>query len=117
MPTKNPFHAFRDRFEQDLEWLMGEPIDTFHQYSFATLRQYGACFELVETYLRWLGTGGEAGLGEAVDAFGSISTTAKAFQFQLARAMARRRELALEPIDRMADLWQQGVDLLVARYV
>jgi hypothetical protein len=116
LPKKNPFLTFKDRFQQDLEWLMGKPIETFHQYSFATLRQYGACFELVETYLRWLALGGEAGLEDAIESFRSISATAKAFQFQLARAMARRRELALAPLDQMAELWQRGLDPVVERY-
>ena len=88
------------------------PIETFHQYSFATLRQYGACFELAETYLRWLSENGESDLDRSIDAFHDISATAKAFQFQLARAMARRRELPLEPLDRMADLWRQGTESL-----
>jgi hypothetical protein len=116
LPRRNPFHAFRERFQHDLEWLMGEPIETFHQYSFATLRQYGACFELVETYLKWLAESGEPGLERATDAFRDISATGKAFQFQLARAMARRRELALEPLDRMAELWERGVGDVVERY-
>jgi len=116
VPRANPFHAFKERFRTDLEWLMGESIETFHQYSFATLRQYGACFELVETYLTWLGAGGEQGLDDAATAFRDISATAKAFQFQLARAMARKRELSLEPIDRMAELWERGVGEVAERY-
>ena len=116
LPRRNPFHSFKERFQRDLEWLMSEPIETFHQYSFATLRQYGAGFELVETYLRWLAEGGESGLDDAAAAFRDISATAKAFQFQLARAMARRRQLPLEPLDRMAELWQRGTSDVVERY-
>lgn len=116
LPPKNPFLSFRERFVHDLEWLMGEPIETFHQYSFATLRQYGACFELVETYLRWLQAEGEADLDVAIESFHSISATAKAFQFQLARAMARKRDLPLDPIDRMAELYSTGMEPLLARY-
>lgn len=116
LPPRNPFVAFKERFQTDLAWLMSEPLETFHQYSFATLRQYGACFELVETYLRWLAAGGERDLEGSIEAFQSISATAKAFQFQLARAMARRRELSLDPLDQMAGLWQRGLDPLVERY-
>jgi hypothetical protein len=116
LPSQNPFETFRIRFEQDLPWLMEEPIETFHQYSFATLRQYGACFELVETYLGWLTDGGETGLEEATESFAAISSTAKAFQFQLARAMARRRELPLEPLDRMSEQWRTGIDAVLERY-
>lgn len=116
LPARNPFHRFEERFRQDLEWLMGERIETFHRYSFATLRQYGACFELVETYLRWLAQNGEPGLEAAIQAFHDISATAKAFQFQLARAMARRRDLSLEPLRLMAELWERGVGIVAERY-
>ncbi len=116
LPSRNPFHGFKERFQHDLEWLMRESVETFHQYSFATLRQYGACFELVETYLRWLDERGQSGLDESITAFNEISNTAKTFQFQLARAMARRRTLPLEPLDTMASLWQRGMENVVARH-
>lgn len=116
LPNRNPFVAFRTRFEQDLEWLIEEPIDTFHKYSFATLRQYGACFELVETYLLWLSESGEGGLDASIEAFGAISEAAKSLQFQLARAVARKRELSLDTIDDMASLWSEGMTPLVERY-
>lgn len=116
LPKTNPFFSFKERFQLDLDWLMDEPIETFHAYSFATLRQYGACFELVETYLRWLSKGGENNLEGPIEAFRDISATAKMSQFQLARAMARRRELPLGPIDRMAELWDAGLEPLLERY-
>ena len=116
LPRTNPFLGFKERFEEDLEWLTLEPIETFHIYSFANLRQYGACFELVETYLKWLGGQGQHGLDEAAAAFQEISATAKALQFQLARAVARKRTMNLDPVDRMAALWDQGTTFLQARY-
>ena len=116
LPRENPFRAFRARFERDLGWLMAEPIEAFHTYSFATFRQYGACFELVETYLTWLARGGEAGLDEAVEAFREISTSTKTLQFQLARAMARKRDLPLEPLDQAAALWERGMAVVRERY-
>ena len=116
LPRTNPFGPFKERFEVDLEWLMSEPLETFHQYSFASLRQYGACFELVQTYLEWLRDGGQEGLEPSIEAFTAISSTAKAFQFQLARAIARKRALPLEPIDQMAELWERGLDPIVERF-
>ena len=97
---------------------MQELIERFHQYSFATLRQDRACFELVETYLRSLAEGGEEGIGDAIEAFRRVSATAKAFQFQLARAraLARKRVLPLAPLDQMAELWHRGLDPVVERY-
>ena len=64
-----------------------------------------ACFELSETYLRWLGE------DAAAAPFREIAETAKAFQFQLARAMARKKALDLSPIDTMGAAWQRGMDL------
>src|SRR6185312_594111 len=73
VPQKNPFHAFKTQFTRDLDWLMQADMAVFHAYSFATLRQYGACFELSETYLRWLGQQGVTGLESACAAFQQIS--------------------------------------------
>lgn len=117
LPASNPFITFRKRFEADLEWLREEPIETFHLYSFATLRQYGACFELVETYLRWLKERGIGDLDGSISAYKEVSDTAKVFQFKLARALARKKELDLAPIDHMAQLWQNGVDPLKSQYL
>ena len=116
VPASNPFLAFRTRFEHDLAGLLEESIETFHQYSFATLRQYGACYELSATYLRWLAEQGEAGLEDAVRAFLDLSEGAKAFQFQLARAMARKKPLDLAPLDAMAERWERGIGALKERY-
>jgi Domain of unknown function (DUF1839) len=115
-PTDNPFARFRTGFRKDLDWLMSSGLETFHAYSFATLRQYGACYELSETYLRWLSGQGVEGLTEAAAAFQSIAQGAKAFQFNLARSMARKRPLDLSPLEAMADQWGQGMSLLRRRF-
>jgi hypothetical protein len=115
-PKTNPFVKFSQQFALDNAWLITEPIETFHKYSFATLRQYGACFELCETYLRWLAQQNEAGLDDCINAFNRISNQTKAFQFQLARAVARKRELSLEPLQLMAEDWQSSMDFLKHRY-
>ena len=117
LPSRNPFESFRSRFETDLIWLRSEPIETFHGYSFATLRQYGACFELVQTYLNWLQNNGEKGLATAITSFQEISETAKVFQFKLARSLARKKELDLAALDQMATLWQEGSDSLKQKYL
>jgi hypothetical protein len=114
-PQANPFPRFRTQFERDLERLMAADIAAFHKYSFATLRQYGACFELGETYLGWLGENGVDGLADARTALGEIAQTAKTFQFQLARAMSRRKPLDLAPIDAMGAAWDRALSDLRAR--
>lgn len=116
LPAANPFAAFRQRFEQDLVWLLEAPIERFHAYSFATLRQYGACFELAETYLRWLASQSIGGLETSATALREIAETAKAFQFQLARSMARRKPLDLAPIDAMGARWDTAMTSLAARF-
>lgn len=117
LPTQNPFERFRARFEKDLEWLAGEPMETFHGYSFATLRQYGACFELAANYLDWLAARGENGLDATARLYAEISEIAKTVQFKLARTLARKRKLDLSPIDDMSTRWQTATQELVDRYL
>ena len=116
VPRENPFARFKERFAQDLPGLLAADIARFHAYSFATLRQYGACYELSETYLRWLGAQGVDGLEGAAGDFSAIAQAAKAFQFQLARSMARGKPLQLAPIDAMGESWQRAIDALRVRF-
>ena len=115
-PRANPFTRFKARLAQDLESLLAADMGHFHKYSFATLRQYGGCFELAETYLGWLTARGVAGLEVPRASFSAISQTAKAFQFQLARSMARKRALDMAPLDTMGAQWDIGMTLLQSRY-
>lgn len=116
VPSANPFTSFKNRFERDLQTLLQESLETFHLYSFATLRQYGACYELSATYLQWLAAQGEDGLEEPIRALLEISEGAKAFQFQLARSMARRKPLDLSPLDAQGERWERAIGALKARY-
>ena len=117
IPKNNPFIAFKERFSKDLEWLMKEEAGVFHDYSFATLRQFGACFELAETYFRWLSSQDGSDLSVIINAFQAISQMAKTYQFQLARAMARKKQLDLTPLDLMAEHWRVGMEAVKERYV
>ena len=116
IPKTNPFLAFKQRFAQDIDWLLSSEIEVFHKYSFATLRQYGACFELSQTYTDWLSEQGIDNIEAATTAFGEISQTAKAMQFQLARSIARKKPLDLASIDTMAAAWQRGMSTLQNRF-
>ena len=115
-PSTNPFTKFKNRFEEDLEWLMNEGLETFHHYSFATLRQYGACYELFTTYLKWLIENGVDDLEEPLTAFTDISNNAKTLQFQLARAISRKKQLDLSALDTMGDCWESGINSLKKHY-
>ncbi|MFO1023189.1 MAG: DUF1839 family protein [Planctomycetales bacterium] len=113
LPERNPFESFKDRFARDLTWLANEPLEVFHQYSFATWRQFGACYELTAVYLRWLADHGVPGLEPALAPFEELSTSARTIQFQLARAMARKKPLDLSTLDRMGDLWNNALGQLL----
>jgi hypothetical protein len=88
-PAANPVRAFQVRFTQQAEALAERPFDAFHKYAFNTLRQLGANFELMSDHLAWIG-GGHAG-ERALGACRTIADTAKAAQFQLARAVMHKR--------------------------
>ena len=110
-PRSNPFTRFSERFGHDLPGLLAADISRFHAYSFATLRQYGACYELAEAHLRWLAGYGAPKLEAAADAFRDLALAAKSFQFQLARAMARKKPLDLAPLATMGAQWERGMAL------
>lgn len=117
MPQVNPFHLFKEQLVKDLQWLKTENIDLFHQYSFATLRQFGACFELSAVYLEWLSENGETRLKNATQCYKQISESAKVYQFQLARVVSRGKSIELTAIDDMAEKWNNAKDILTRVYL
>jgi len=117
-PSVNPIVRFAESLDADVARLATEPPDQFHLYSFATFRQLGACFELAGSYVRWLGTHGEPPLPDVVEACERISSGAKSLQFQLARALARKRPLdAAGSLGEMADAWRRASETLAERYL
>ena len=117
LPDNNPFHAFKVKFESDVNWLQENDLELFHQYSFATFRQFGACYELAANYLTWLTSQGETHLETASEQLKSISETAKIYQFQLARVIRRGKTLDLEPIHTMAGCWSKAMNHLKDKYL
>lgn len=97
-PASNPIAAFADVFPVQVEALADRPFEHFHKYAFNTLRQFGANFELLASHLTWLSA--ERYDAEIAHAL-KISESAKTIQFQLARAIARRKfeplKAALDP--------------------
>lgn len=110
LPSTNPFLSFKEAFLRDQDWLLKSEMAVFHAYSFATLRQYGACFELSASYLHWLREQGFDTVTPARDAFLHISQSTKALQLKLARAMMRKRPLEATVLDDMAAHWEQGMN-------
>ena len=91
-----------------VEW----PFAFFHKYAFNTLRQVGANFELLASHLDWSAENGA--LKTEADAARAIAENAKSVQFQLARAVTRKKfeplATALEPAVESWDKLMQGLE-------
>ncbi|MDI1285059.1 MAG: DUF1839 family protein [Reyranella sp.] len=102
-PVANPVTGWRMALPQHFERLAMRDMDFFHLYAFNLPRQLGANFEMLGTYLSWLGAHGEEGLVEAALACRRVAEAAKTLQFQLARMSHRRKfdvaALKLDPIE------------------
>lgn len=116
LPDENPFEKFKHRFARDLEWLIGSSLEMLHQYSFATWRQFGSCYELSATYFRWLDAHGIGQLENLIEGFTALSTGGKTLQFQLARAMSRKKKCEPAALDELAATWQSVTDSLRRRW-
>lgn len=103
-PSENPVAAFAKVFPKQVEAVAERPFGFFHKYAFNTLRQLGANFELAGSHLDWLGL-------EGGDAARKISETAKSVQFQLARAVTRRK---FDPLATALDPAIEAWDTLMA---
>lgn len=102
-PRRNPVLGFRDALERTGGDLVQRPLGVFHAYAFNTTRQLGANFELLGSHLAWLGASRAADLGAAAASARDLAQEAKTFQFQLARAFARRSaETLCARLDRAA---------------
>lgn len=119
LPESNPFDTFKARFAKDFSDLAEVDIDYFHKYSFATLRQYGAAFELCKTYLLWVKSQSTEStkLDQAIEAYAAISESSKVIQFQLARAISRKRPLDMTVFDSSSKNWQLAVGCLRSEYL
>ncbi len=98
-PARNPVAAFRERVRDQAEAAAARPNAFLHKYAFNTARQLGMNFGLLGSHLAWLDGRLPAPdrFGPAVESCQGLSSGAKAFQFQLARAVARKRFDGLEP--------------------
>ena len=116
-PERNPITAYRDAFSGHVERLAERPMAYFHLYAFNVLRQLGANAELLGSHLRWLSGQGEGGLVEAAEACDTLAGSAKALQFQLARAVHRRTFGDFTPLlDAMERAYDTAVGGLARRY-
>ncbi len=107
-PAKNPLRAFADVFPDQVEKVAERDFGFFHKYAFNTLRQVGANFELLASHLAWLN--GNSFANAEAHAL-KISEVAKSTQFQLARAVTRKK---FEPLKTALDPAIEAWDLLIA---
>jgi hypothetical protein len=115
-PT-NPITRHAAQLDHDLAWLREQPLDSFHKYAFATVRQAGACFGLTTAFLQWLDENGVAGLREAAAAFDRLSVEAKTVQFKLARMARVKREVDVAShVRAMVTAWDEGMSRLTDRF-
>ncbi|MCF3640458.1 DUF1839 family protein [Rhizobium sp. TRM95111] len=104
-PAKNPVAAFSREFPAQVAAVAERPFGFFHKYAFNTLRQLGANFELAASHFDWLAPDGS--LGGAATHARRISEVAKSVQFQLARAVTRRKfETLATALDPAAEAWE-----------
>ncbi|MBL0370535.1 DUF1839 family protein [Rhizobium sp. KVB221] len=114
MPKENPVAAFARHFPEQAQALAERPFEYFHKYAFNTLRQLGANFELAASHFQWLSPEGE--LTTAADAALQIATAAKTAQFQLARALTRKKfEPLATALDPAIEGWDQLAGILHSR--
>jgi hypothetical protein len=114
MPEKNPVQAFAKDFPAQVSGIADRPFGFFHKYAFNTLRQLGANFELAATHFNWLFDLDE--MDKAVAAATRIAETAKSVQFQLARAITRKKFDALpSALDPAIEAWDEMASEIKSR--
>ncbi len=115
-PVSNPVQRFAKRLEQDVDWLRSAGLETFHQYAFATLRQFGSAAELSGSLCHWLADHGEPTSDAGVE-WTLLASEAKATMFQLARVMRADRVLDFATVlGPMEQRWDTAMEMLVTRY-
>lgn len=108
-PKQNPLQLFGEQFPRDIEELRVKGIDAYHAYAFASIRQCGSNFELLGSYLRWLGGPYEAPAAH----FDAISVGSKAMILKGARAVNSKKPFDFtETFGELAKSWDQGMAAL-----
>lgn len=116
-PPQNPFTAWGAVVGADIVQLTERPPEWFHIYAFNTVRQAGANFELLASYLAWLHEQGEPDLDHARQAAEAIAGNTKMLQFQFARASARRKTPDVtDAIRQLAADYDTALDSLTDRF-
>jgi hypothetical protein len=108
---------FRTDMPRHLEQLAERSMEYFHLWAFNLLRQLGANMELLGSYALWLEGQGQGGLAAVTEACNALATDARTLQFQLARAVSRRKFGDYsELLDRMEHAHDTALNALTQRY-
>jgi len=106
MPSLNPIAEFARVLPEQVSLIADRPFGFFHKYAFNTLRQLGANFELAATHFKWMSDFGE--FTKAIEASLKIAESAKSVQFQLARAITRKKfDTLASALDPAIEAWDQ----------
>ncbi|MCM2294729.1 DUF1839 family protein [Allorhizobium sp. BGMRC 0089] len=109
-PQANPLAAFAAVFAEQVRAIAERPFGFFHKYAFNTVRQFGANFELLASHLDWLDANRYTAEKEAAL---KIAEVAKSLQFQLARAVTRKKfEPLATALDPAIAAWDSLMDRL-----
>lgn len=115
-PATNPMARFETRLHADLPALAAGGDAVYHPYAFGTCRQCGANAEVAAAFVDWLEDRAALGIGAASGHLRSISTSAKALQFVLARAARGRNVDVAGPLGEMARSWDAAMGILVEHF-
>jgi Domain of unknown function (DUF1839) len=116
-PRVHPIKAFRAAFPAHIETLVARGEAYFHLYTFNTLRQLGANFELLGQYVAWLGELGIETPPSIEASCKTLASEAKVLQFRIARAIARRRlDLCNDSFDLLEQAYDASVPALAAEF-
>ena len=116
-PQDNPITAFSKRIEAQARMVKERDPAFFHKYAFNTLRQLGANFELLASHLDWLAARGIERVEAAAGTARELSGSAKAYQFQLARAVSRgKTEALVAQLEGLQARWGDVMGLLRNRF-
>ncbi len=111
-PNANPVRAFQAVLPARAAVLADEGQDAFHDFTFHNLRLLGANFALLGSALDWLSDGADRRAAHCL----RIAECAKTAQFQLAKALARRRFDGLGAcLDAAAAAWDDLFEASPAR--
>lgn len=108
-PRRNPWVTFGERLLKDLPGLLAGTDTEYHAYAFATVRQCGAAFETLGSFVEWLAPPSSPEASAAAAALSSQVSGAKALLFRL----ARRRPFDAGPtIRQLAEDWEIAMHAL-----